>query len=63
MDMVYKPLRTAFLEGAARAGLRTVDGLEMLIRQAAPSYQAFFGAPPPPIDARALLLAALEAGG
>jgi shikimate dehydrogenase len=29
MDMVYKPLRTVFLEEAAAHGLRTVDGLEM----------------------------------
>jgi shikimate dehydrogenase len=63
MDMVYKPLRTQFLIEAETRGLRTVDGLEMLIRQAIPSFEALFGAPPPDIDARALLLAALEAGG
>ncbi|MDB5459569.1 MAG: shikimate dehydrogenase [Caulobacteraceae bacterium] len=64
MDMVYKPLRTQFLIEAEARGLRTVDGLEMLIRQAAPSFEALFGVPPPAdIDARVLLLAALEAGG
>lgn len=61
MDMVYKPLRTAFLEEAAGHGLTTVDGLEMLIRQAIPSFQAFFGQAPPEMDARELLLA--ELGG
>jgi shikimate dehydrogenase len=61
MDMVYKPLRTAFLEEAAAHGLATVDGLEMLIRQAIPSFEAFYGAPPPQIDARALLLEAMGA--
>jgi shikimate dehydrogenase len=31
----------------------------MLIGQAAPSFEAFFGAPPPHIDVRALCLTAL----
>jgi shikimate dehydrogenase len=59
LDMVYRPLRTEFLERAAKAGLATVDGLAMLIGQAAPSFEAFFGAAPPDIDLRALCLAAL----
>ena len=33
----------------------------MLIGQGVPSFEAFFGAPPPPsVDARALLLSAME---
>jgi len=59
MDMIYRPLRTEFLERAAKAGLRTVDGLEMLIRQAAPSFTAFYGFEPPPLDVRRLCLAEL----
>lgn len=60
LDMVYKPLRTKFLQRAAGLGLRTVDGLEMLIRQAAPSFEAFFGqAPPAGVDVRALALKAV----
>ncbi|MGA0603656.1 shikimate dehydrogenase [Caulobacter sp. KR2-114] len=59
MDMVYKPLETAFLQHAAAAGLRTVDGLEMLIGQARPSFEAFYGAPTPAIDARSLVLKTL----
>ncbi|HZZ36532.1 MAG TPA: shikimate dehydrogenase [Caulobacteraceae bacterium] len=62
MDMVYKPLATSFLKHAARRGLRTVDGLEMLIGQAAPSFKAFFGIAPPPLDVRALALHALGEG-
>jgi len=31
----------------------------MLIRQAVPSFEAFFGAPPPAIDIRKLVLDAL----
>jgi shikimate dehydrogenase len=62
MDMVYKPLVTDFLDRAAEAGHPTVDGLEMLIGQARPSFEAFFGRPPPAeVDARAVALAALEA--
>jgi shikimate dehydrogenase len=60
MDMVYRPLRTEFLNCAASLGLTTVDGLEMLIGQAAPSFTALFGAPVPNIDVRGLCLAALE---
>lgn len=60
MDMVYKPLRTAFLRHAEASGRRTVDGLEMLIRQAVPSFEAFYGvAPPAEVDVRALALEAL----
>lgn len=42
-DSVYTPLLTGFLGGARRAGLVTVDGLDMLIGQARPSFRAFFG--------------------
>lgn len=59
LDMVYRPLRTEFLERAAKARLATVDGLAMLIGQARPSFKAFFGASPPDIDVRGLCLAAL----
>jgi shikimate dehydrogenase len=59
MDMVYRPLDTQFLLEARAHGLSTVDGLEMLIGQAAPSFAAFFGSAPPDIDVRALVLKAL----
>jgi shikimate dehydrogenase len=60
MDMVYKPLRTEFMARAAARGLRLVDGLEMLIGQAVPSFEAFYGARPPAIDVRGLVLKTLE---
>ncbi len=60
MDMTYRPLRTPLLQAAEALGLRTVDGLAMLIGQAKPSFEALFGASPPPIDVRAAALAALE---
>jgi shikimate dehydrogenase len=60
MDMVYKPLRTQLLQEAERLGRPTVDGLAMLIGQARPSFEAFFGrAPDRDVDVRALALKAL----
>jgi shikimate dehydrogenase len=60
MDMVYKPLVTPFLAGAQALGRPTVDGLAMLIGQARPSFEAFYGtAPPADLDVRALALRAL----
>jgi shikimate dehydrogenase len=61
MDMVYKPLVTPFLHWARTLGRPTVDGLAMLIGQAAPSYEAFYGQPPPAgVHVRALALKAIE---
>lgn len=62
MDMTYKPLDTPFLQRARDLQRRTVDGLEMLIRQAEPSFEAFFGrVPSPKVDVRALCIEALGA--
>ena len=47
MDMTYRPLRTPFLLAGAGRGLVTVDGLDMLIGQAMPAFEAFFGQRPP----------------
>ncbi len=46
-DMVYSPLETDLLSAAQRKGLRTVDGLVMLIGQAAKAFEYFFGVAPP----------------
>lgn len=59
MDMVYRPLETGLLRQARAAGRPVVDGLEMLIGQAMPSFEILFGQPPPPIDVRTLALGAL----
>jgi shikimate dehydrogenase len=42
-DMVYSPLDTDLLKSARRRGLKTVDGLTMLMEQAAISFEMFFG--------------------
>ena len=60
MDMVYVPLVTPFLGAARMHGVRTVDGLAMLVAQARPAFAAFYGREPPSeVDVRALCLAAL----
>jgi shikimate dehydrogenase len=46
-DIVYTPLETALLARARARGLETVDGLEMLIGQAALAFELFFGVSPP----------------
>lgn len=56
-DLVYTPLETAFLRQAADAGCRTVDGLGMLLYQAAPAFERWFGVRPDvDADARAAVL-------
>jgi shikimate dehydrogenase len=56
-DLVYNPLETGLLKDAHVLGNRTIDGLGMLMHQAAPSFQAFFHVQP---QVTAGLRAALE---
>jgi shikimate dehydrogenase len=59
-DIVYAPLETPLLAAARARDLDTVDGLEMLVGQAALAFELFFGAEPPrdrDDELRALLLA------
>lgn len=44
-DLVYNPVRTPFLELAGRHGCAPIDGLGMLARQGALSFQAWTGVP------------------
>jgi shikimate dehydrogenase len=46
-DMVYAPLETELLKTARNLGRETVDGLVMLIAQAAAAFELFFGQPAP----------------
>jgi shikimate dehydrogenase len=60
-DLVYAPLMTGLLERAAERGLRSVDGLGMLLHQAAPGFQKWFGVRPEVTpELRALVAADLE---
>ena len=45
-DIVYSPLETPLLSQARDCGLRVVDGLWMLLYQAVPSFEAWFGVRP-----------------
>ena len=45
-DIVYVPLKTALLEQAQRRGLITVEGLGMLLHQAVPGFEKWFGVRP-----------------
>ncbi|GHA23381.1 shikimate dehydrogenase (NADP(+)) [Devosia pacifica] len=45
-DLVYVPRRTPLLIEAEQQGLRTVDGLGMLLHQAVPGFTAWFGVEP-----------------
>jgi shikimate dehydrogenase len=45
-DLVYVPLVTPLLSAAMARNLRTADGLGMLLRQAVPQFQLWFGKKP-----------------
>jgi shikimate dehydrogenase len=45
-DLVYSPLRTRLLAEAEAAGCYTVDGLGMLLHQAVPAFERWFGQRP-----------------
>ena len=55
-DIVYVPLDTPLLRAARARGLRTVDGLGMLLHQAGAGFAHWFGtAPPVTAELRALI--------
>lgn len=45
-DIVYVPLKTPFMRQAESVGLATVDGLGMLLHQAVPGFEKWFGRRP-----------------
>ena len=45
-DLVYTPLETRLLSEARQIGCATVDGLGMLLHQAAPGFERWFGVRP-----------------
>mgnify|MGYP002628313705 CR=1 FL=1 len=45
-DLVYTPLETTLLRKAREIGCTTVDGLGMLLHQAAPAFERWFGRRP-----------------
>ena len=45
-DIVYAPLNTQLLIDAAARGCSVVDGLGMLLHQATPGFEVWFGQKP-----------------
>jgi len=45
-DLVYAPLQTRLLKTADEIGCVTVDGLGMLLHQAVPAFERWFGVRP-----------------
>lgn len=61
VDIVYAPLETDLLRAARARGLATVDGLGMLLHQAVPGFERWFGVRPEVTpELRALVEADLE---
>lgn len=58
-ETVYRPLETDFLQAGRARGLKTIDGLGMLIYQGARTFELWFGIKPDASKARERLLAAL----
>ena len=55
LDMVYGPDETPWVRQARAAGLRAMDGKEMLLHQAAAAFRLWFERPPPLHAMRAAL--------
>lgn len=47
LDMVYEPVRTPWLDAAERRGASALDGVGMLVHQAALAFERWTGAPAP----------------
>ncbi|HEX5958499.1 MAG TPA: shikimate dehydrogenase [Hyphomicrobiaceae bacterium] len=63
-DIVYVPLVTPLLAAARARGLATVDGLGMLLHQAVPGFERWFGVRPEVTeDLRALIVGDIEGAG
>jgi shikimate dehydrogenase len=57
-DIIYVPMETPLLSAARSRGNATVNGLGMLLNQARPAFEAWFGVLP---DITAKLLAEVQA--
>ncbi|AZO10503.1 MULTISPECIES: shikimate dehydrogenase [unclassified Mesorhizobium] len=61
-DIVYMPLETPLLAAARTRGLKTVDGLGMLLHQAVPGFELWFGQKPEVTpELRRIIVADIEA--
>jgi shikimate dehydrogenase len=62
-DIVYNPMETPLLATARARGHATIDGLGMLMHQAVPAFEAFFGVRPQVTPALRKLLEGVLHGG
>src|SRR5215469_8181925 len=62
-DIVYNPLETPLLRDARARGHNVIDGLGMLMHQAVPSFEAFYGVKPAVTPALRLELEEALRGG
>ena len=62
MDMVYRPLMTLLLRRAAAGGCIAVDGLWMLVFQAAENLRIWLGIEADPLELRSIALSSLGGG-
>jgi len=59
-DIVYVPLETPLLAAARARNLKTIDGLGMLLNQAVPGFERWFGVRPQvTAELRAIIVADL----
>jgi shikimate dehydrogenase len=47
MDLVYGREKTSFVRSAEALGVRSTDGMEMLVQQGAASFERWWGRPAP----------------
>jgi 3-dehydroquinate dehydratase/shikimate dehydrogenase len=59
-DMVYEPLETPLLRDADKAGCETIDGLQMLLAQAAGQFEAWTGQEAPDEAMKSAALVAIQ---
>jgi shikimate dehydrogenase/3-dehydroquinate dehydratase type I len=59
-DMVYEPLETRLLREADQAGCETIDGLQMLLAQAAGQFEAWTGQEAPDEAMKSAALVAIQ---
>ena len=60
LDMVYRPLKTTFIQEAEAAGCTAIRGSEMLVHQAALQFEAWTGMAAPVAVMRQTLLGILN---
>ena len=56
-DIIYNPVKTKLIKDSINLGIRTINGLDMLVFQAAKAFEIWTGLSP---DVKLMKIAALE---